>query len=161
MDRRLEQTAEDQTDRDQVHDFLKEYMGDDAYATAKAKREMHTTVVEVGYLIRKFNDQQTASLKEDNENLKSVMIAAAEEIQAHWSAHCDAEGYGPANLMHRLEKGIPARYGYTAGAFARQDQRIKELENDLKDFCLVINESPLAETEWFQKMKMKYGQETA
>jgi hypothetical protein len=52
-------------------------------------------------------------------NLKTVMIAAAEEIAAHWKAHCDAEGYGPTNLMHRLEKGIPAQYGYTAGAFER------------------------------------------
>jgi hypothetical protein len=50
--------------------------------------------------------------------LKSVMIAAAEEISAHWDAHCDAEGYGPSNLMHRLEQGIPSQYGYTAGAFA-------------------------------------------
>ena len=51
-------------------------------------------------------------------NLKTVMIAAAEEIAAHWDAHCDAEGYGPQNLMRRLEEGIPSEYGYTAGAFA-------------------------------------------
>lgn len=50
--------------------------------------------------------------------LKTVMIAAAEEIAAHWEAHCDAEGYGPQNLMRRLEEGIPSEYGYTAGAFA-------------------------------------------
>ena len=58
-------------------------------------------------------------LTAENANLRTVMIAAAEEIQAHWAAHCDAEGYGPANLMRRLEDGIPAEYGYTAGAFAR------------------------------------------
>ena len=52
-------------------------------------------------------------------NLKTVMIAAAEVIAAHWKAHCDAEGYGPTNLMYRLEKGIPAQYGYTAGDFER------------------------------------------
>ena len=51
-------------------------------------------------------------------NLKTVMIAAAEEIAAHWDAHCDAEGCGPQNLMRRLEEGIPSEYGYTAGAFA-------------------------------------------
>ena len=51
-------------------------------------------------------------------NCKTVMIAAAEEIAAHWDAHCDAEGYGPQNLQRRLEEGIPAEYGYTAGAFA-------------------------------------------
>lgn len=50
--------------------------------------------------------------------LKTVMIAAAEEIAAHWEAHCDAEGYGPQNLLRRLEEGIPSEYGYTAGAFA-------------------------------------------
>lgn len=49
---------------------------------------------------------------------KTTMIAAAEEIHAHWDAHCDAEGYGPANLQRRLEEGVPAEYGYTAGRFA-------------------------------------------
>lgn len=49
---------------------------------------------------------------------KTVMVAAAEEIAAHWNAHCDAEGYGPQNLLRRLEEGIPSEYGYTAGAFA-------------------------------------------
>ena len=28
--------------------------------------------------------------------------AAAAEIQKHYDAHCDAEGYGPCNLMARL-----------------------------------------------------------
>lgn len=61
-------------------------------------------------------------------DLKTVMVAAAEEIHAHWDAHCDAEGYGPQNLMRRLEEGIPSEYGYTAGAFAAQQKRISELE---------------------------------
>ena len=52
------------------------------------------------------------------ERLRTVMVAAAEEIAAHWDAHCDADGYGPANLQRRLEEGIPSQYGYTAGAFA-------------------------------------------
>lgn len=58
-------------------------------------------------------------LRAEAEELRSVMIAAAEEIQAHWPAHCDAEGYGPANLMRRLEDGIPSQYAYTAGDFER------------------------------------------
>jgi hypothetical protein len=63
-------------------------------------------------------------LRRDNENLRTVMIAAAEEIHRHWEAHCDSEGYGPANLMHRLEQGIPSEYGYTAGDFERlRDER--------------------------------------
>lgn len=59
------------------------------------------------------------------ENLKSVMIAAAEEIQAHWQAHCDKEGYGPVNLMHRLEKGIPSSYAYKAGDFAKLQAQLE------------------------------------
>jgi hypothetical protein len=60
---------------------------------------------------------QIEELRQQVANLKTVMIAAAEEIHAHWDAHCDADGYGPANLMRRLEEGIPAKYGYTAGRF--------------------------------------------
>lgn len=60
----------------------------------------------------------------ENAKLKTVMIAAAEEIGAHWDAHCDADGYGPVNLMRRLEEGIPSEYCYTAGAWAKLlDQR--------------------------------------
>lgn len=58
-------------------------------------------------------------LRAEAANLRTVMIAAAEEIAAHWDAHCDAEGYGPVNLLRRLEQGIPSEYGYTAGAFAK------------------------------------------
>lgn len=61
---------------------------------------------------------QAEAHKAEVERYKSTMIAAAEEIHAHWDAHCDAEGYGPQNLQRRLEEGIPAGYGYTAGAFA-------------------------------------------
>ena len=57
------------------------------------------------------------------ENLKSVMVAAAEEISKHWDAHCDEEGYGPVNLLRRLEAGIPADYGYKAGDFYRLRSR--------------------------------------
>ena len=63
-------------------------------------------------------------------NLKSVMIAAAEEIHAHWDAHCDAEGYGPQNLMHRLEAGIPSEYAYKAGDFERMRSEIAKLRED-------------------------------
>jgi hypothetical protein len=70
------------------------------------------------------------SLHEEIENLQSVMVAAAEEIKEHWPAHCDEDGYGPANLMHRLEKGIAANYpGYKPGAFnelREENERLKE-----------------------------------
>jgi hypothetical protein len=61
-------------------------------------------------------------LHEENRKLKTVMVAAAEEISANWEAHCDSEGYGPANLMRRLEQGIASEYGYTAGAFAKLER---------------------------------------
>lgn len=61
---------------------------------------------------------EVEELRAENDKLRTVMVAAAEEIHAHWGAHCDSEGYGPANLMRRLEEGIPAEYGYTAGRFA-------------------------------------------
>lgn len=67
-------------------------------------------------------EQAAAELRRlhaENEALKSVMVAAAEEISSHWDAHCDSEGYGPVNLMRRLEQGIPSQYGYTAGEFER------------------------------------------
>jgi len=70
-------------------------------------------------------------------DLHTTMMAAAVEIQEHWAAHCDEEGYGPANLMHRLERGIASQYGYSAETLVRlesqrdqQAQRIGELEAD-------------------------------
>lgn len=72
-------------------------------------------------------------------DLHTTMMAAAVEIQDHWAAHCDEEGYGPANLMHRLERGIASQYGYSAETLVRlesqrdqQAQRIGELEGLLE-----------------------------
>lgn len=70
-------------------------------------------------------------LRKENENLRTVMIAAAEEIHAHWKAHCDADGYGPANLMIRLEAGLASEYAYKAGDFERMRNRIASLESQL------------------------------
>lgn len=82
-------------------------------------------------------------LHEENARLKTVMVAAAEEIAAHWDAHCDEEGYGPANLMHRLERGIPAQYGYKAGDFAElmeaNKELLKALQVLLRDFTAVYD----------------------
>lgn len=35
--------------------------------------------------------------------LESMCKAAAAEISDHWKAHCDENGYGPCNLVSRLE----------------------------------------------------------
>lgn len=72
-------------------------------------------------------DIELARLRTENANLKTVMVAAAEEIAAHWNAHCDSEGYGPQNLMRRLEEGIPSEYGYTAGRFAELQAELAAL----------------------------------
>lgn len=81
------------------------------------------------------------------QNLKSVMIAAAEEIAAHWDAHCNEEGYGPVNLMRRLEKGIPSEYGYKAGDFARLLKRVQDLEQMNKSYGQVMdNEDTICKT---------------
>lgn len=71
-------------------------------------------------------------LRTENAHLKTVMVAAAEEIHAHWEAHCDVEGYGPANLTRRLEEGIPSEYAYTAGDFERLRKRLEEAEADAR-----------------------------
>lgn len=76
---------------------------------------------------------RNVELEQDNANLRTVMIAAAEEILQHWQAHCDAEGYGPANLVRRLEMGIPSEYGYTAGAFEKLRLRNVELVKALEE----------------------------
>ncbi len=77
-----------------------------------------------------------------------ILMAAAEEIHKNWDAHCDAEGYGPSNLMRRLEGAIPAEYGYTAGAWeelkrenaalraAQQWQPIETCDKSLESFDL-------------------------
>ncbi len=70
-----------------------------------------------------------AELEAEVRNLKTVMVAAAEEIHQHWAAHCDAEGYGPQNLMRRLEEGIPSEYGYTAGAFVELRAEVARLRS--------------------------------
>ena len=77
-------------------------------------------------------DARIAELEKDNADLRTVMIAAAEEILQHWQAHCDAEGYGPENLVRRLEMGIPSEYGYTAGAFEKLRLRNAELVKALE-----------------------------
>lgn len=60
------------------------------------------------------------------ENLHTVMMAAAVEITKHWDAHCDSEGYGPANLVRRLENGFPAQYGYDAQTVVRMEKTVAE-----------------------------------
>lgn len=75
---------------------------------------------------RKYAAKAIQQLLIDNRNLRSTMIAAAELIAANWDRLTDEEGYGPVNLLNRLEKGIPAEYGYTAGAFDELQRKLNE-----------------------------------
>ena len=82
-------------------------------------------------LIRQ-QSERIAELEAERDNLHTTMFAAAVEIHEHWDAHRDAEGYGPANLMHRLERGIASLYGYDAKTLQRveadRDQLRAEVE---------------------------------
>lgn len=78
-------------------------------------------------------DAEIAMLKAEIETLYTTMMAAAVEIQEHWDAHCDAEGYGPANLMHRLESGIASRYGYDAKTVVAMEAEIARLQKELEE----------------------------
>lgn len=74
--------------------------------------------------------KKSKDLEAEISDLLTVMVAAAEEIDEHWSAHCDQDGYGPVNLMRRLEQGIASKYAYTAGDFNRLCSRVEELESE-------------------------------
>jgi len=54
---------------------------------------------------------EVTRLAQENLRLRTVMLAAAEEIGDHWEAHCDEEGYGPQNLQRHLREGT----GYYPG----------------------------------------------
>ena len=107
--------------------------------------ERYEAAAELRRLYQLSMDQHTEiyGLRAEARLLKTVMVAAAEEIAAHWDAHCDEEGYGPANLMHRLEKGIASEYAYKVGDFARLQEANKELLKALqvllRDFTAVYD----------------------
>lgn len=104
-------------------------------------RQMHKDYVVPMSKQLQERDAKIAELEKSNENFKTCMIAAAEEIMRHWKDHCDEDGYGPSNLMHRLEKGIPAQYGYTAGAFEKMEAEITRLKSELDKAMELLDES--------------------
>ena len=81
-------------------------------------------------LIRQ-QSERIAELEAERDNLHTTMLAAAVEIQAHWDAHCDAEGYGPSHLMHRLERGIASRYDYDAETLQRVETERDQLRAEV------------------------------
>lgn len=126
------------------------------YTTAE-RRVLHDWVNN-GYPIVelcRLSDAQRAiaELREEISNLHTTMMAAAVEIQEHWQSHCDEEGYGPANLMHRLERGIASQYGYTAQTLVqieseRDTLRQQLAERDAQIASMRAEVTPFIETHW-------------
>lgn len=70
------------------------------------------------------------ALEVANERWAQTAWAAAEEIEEHWSAHADADGYGPVNLIRAL-RSKPQNYGPDAEAIVRkvtEEERKKALD---------------------------------
>ena len=51
-------------------------------------------------------------LSKENLRLRTIMMAAHQEIIEHWDAHCDPEGFGPQNLIRHLKEGTGYYPGY-------------------------------------------------
>lgn len=79
------------------------------------------------------------------EKYKTIMMAAAVEIREHWEAHCDADGYGPSNLLMRLENGLHGGgYAYTAEDWIKCRERIAELsklKEELVDAAVAVSDA--------------------
>lgn len=70
------------------------------------------------------------ALEVANERWSETAWAAADEIEEHWSAHADADGYGPVNLIRAL-RSKPQNYGPDAEVIVRkttEEERKKALE---------------------------------
>lgn len=71
-------------------------------------------------------------LQDENERLKTTLIAGAELIKENWEKLCDEEGYGPQNLLLRMDgtlntSGYP---GYSSGAFFNLESENKALREE-------------------------------
>lgn len=61
-------------------------------------------------------------LRQENIRLRTIMLAAHDEITEFWAAHCDPEGYGPQSLVRHLRDGT----GYYPGML----DRLKEVKDE-------------------------------
>ena len=60
-----------------------------------------------------------SALEAENIALRSMCWAAAKQIEEQWEHHCDEEGYGPRNLIARLNGTLaPDLYG---GGVSKED----------------------------------------
>ena len=78
-------------------------------------------------------------LEGENERLRTTLVAGAELIKENWSKLCDKEGYGPQNLLLRMDgtlnsSGYPS---YSSGEFERLRKRCEDLEAMLERVLLI------------------------
>ena len=66
-------------------------------------------------------------------NLHPDDQALLDDVRAHL-AHCDEDGYGPANLVRRLEHGYPEQYGYNAETVVRLVAENEQLRKDAERY---------------------------
>lgn len=123
------------------------------YAALEAECERLTdaldrqSVITGDYIARcqRLADERDA-LRAEISDLHTTMMAAAVEIHGHWAAHCDEEGYGPANLMHRLERGIASQYGYTARTLVMVESERDALRQQRDKLAELLREAKSAYT---------------
>jgi len=100
-----------------------------------------------------------AELEAEIADLHTTMMAAAVEIHAHWDAHCDAEGYGPANLMHRLERGIASQYGYDAKTLQRVEAERDQLLAEVERLRKPLTDDPLQVAAALRRLVVSHAHE--
>ncbi len=82
--------------------------------------------------------EEITRLAQENLRLRTVMLAAHEEIGEYWDAHCDTEGFGPQNLMRHLRDGT----GYYPGLLPKVAKRETAQKVDIVGL-VSITEEPL------------------
>lgn len=75
---------------------------------------------------------QCGTITEDQsaeiERLRTLLVAGAEELAEHWDKHTDVEGYGPQNLLLRMEQRLKGFYpGYSPGEWKKLKDKNEQL----------------------------------
>lgn len=81
-------------------------------------------------IIKKHESEQISSKEQECQRLRTTLVAGAELIKENWSKLCDEDGYGPQNLLLRMDgtlntSGYP---GYSSGEFEKLRKRCEDLE---------------------------------
>jgi chromosome segregation ATPase len=67
------------------------------------------------------------------ERLKTTLVAGAEFIKENWDKLCDEDGYGPQNLLLRMDGTLNSSgySGYSAGEFDRINKELSEAKKEI------------------------------